>query len=59
MGLGVKGDHEGREVQERRKEKLPWVRSQEKVALRAAQSEIRAAQINIVITWELPIGNRV
>jgi hypothetical protein len=29
----------------RRKEKTPWVRSQESMALRAGQLELRAAQI--------------
>ena len=34
-----------REEGRRRKEKLPWVRSQENMAPRAAQLELRAAQI--------------
>ena len=41
--LGVRG--EKKKVQKRRKEKLPWVKGQENVALRAAQLELRAAQM--------------
>jgi hypothetical protein len=42
-GLGVTegGQGEG----SRRKEKLPWVRTQENVALRAGQLELRTAQM--------------
>lgn len=44
-GLGVRENHEEEEGEERRKEKLPWVRSLESMVLRAAQSELRAAQM--------------
>ena len=43
VGLGAEEDHKGEKVQERRKEKQPWVKSQESVALSAAQLELRAA----------------
>jgi hypothetical protein len=35
----------GRRRQVRRKRMLPWVRSQENIALRAGQVELRAAQM--------------
>jgi hypothetical protein len=38
------GNHE-REKKVRRKRKSPWVRSQENMALRAGQLELRAAQM--------------
>lgn len=40
-GLGVRRTEECRG----RKEKLPWVRSQENIALRAGQLELRAVQM--------------
>ena len=40
-GFGTKK----KKVQERRKEKPPWVKGQESVALKAAHLELRAAQM--------------
>ena len=44
-GLAGEEDHEEDNAQERRKEEPPWVKGQEYVALRAAQLELRASQI--------------
>ena len=43
-GLGSEEEHEEEEGR-RRKEKLPWVRSLENMALRAGQLELRTAQM--------------
>jgi hypothetical protein len=44
LGVGRRGAL-GEEEDRKRKEKLPWVRSKEKVPLRAGQLELRAAQM--------------
>lgn len=58
MDLGLEEDHEEKKVEEE-EEKLPWVRSQENVALRSYQMKLRAAQKKIVSNNAgLLIGNR-
>jgi len=42
---GSEGTTKKEKEQERRKEKLPWVKSQESMATRAAQLELRTAQM--------------
>ena len=59
-----KGDERarGKEEDRKRKEKLPWVRSKEKVPLRAGQLELRTAQMKhsnnsgISVGREIPIA---
>jgi hypothetical protein len=43
--LGFREGPHGREDAEEEEEKLPWVRSQENMALGAGQLELRAAQM--------------
>ena len=46
MGLGSEEDPEGKKlVQEKEKEKLPLVKGQESLALRATQLELTTAQM--------------
>ena len=45
MGALVWRNRRRKKVQESRKEKPLWVKSEERVALRAAQLELRAAQM--------------
>jgi hypothetical protein len=48
LGLGVGGDHEEKKSR-RRKEKPQWVQSQENMALKTGQLELRTAQIGWLV----------
>jgi hypothetical protein len=46
-------------MQERRKKKLPWVKGQESVALKASQLELRVAQMEHSNNSGLSIGKEI
>jgi len=45
LGRGVCGQRKSMREKTRRKKRSPWVRSQENMALRASQLELRVAQM--------------